>query len=79
MGFVTQSLDQIDSKIKALHAAGWEGDTAQAYHTAHAQWMAGAREMCDGLDTMRRNAQHAHDAYQATLAANAQTLKRDTV
>lgn len=77
VGFVAQCLDQIDAKIRALHAAGWEGQTADAYQAAHTRWMAGARDMRDGLDAMRRNAQQAHDAYRAALAANAQTLGRD--
>ena len=64
-----QRLVDITARVTALHGT-WRGRAALAQQTAQAEWVAGFREMQDGLATMRRAGAVAHDQYEAAAGTN---------
>ncbi|WP_063130276.1 WXG100 family type VII secretion target [Nocardia fusca] len=75
IGFVEDSLQQIDGRDATLRA-GWSGDAATAYDTAHTEWVAGVQDMKDGLLRMQEAAKTAHTNYTNAVATNVYMLGR---
>ncbi|UGT60877.1 WXG100 family type VII secretion target [Nocardia asteroides] len=73
--FVADHLDDIDDKVAGLVGTGWEGVAAQAYSTAHREWLTGAREFTEGLRTMSDAAKRAHGRYSAAAEVNRQMIQ----
>ena len=69
VGFVQESLDDLDGRMNALPAS-WTGPAAEAHAAAHAEWMDGAKELHEGIDTMHAAAKQAHEQYSAGASAN---------
>ncbi|GAA5067197.1 WXG100 family type VII secretion target [Nocardia callitridis] len=74
-GFVADHLDEIDTKVAALHDTGWESRAAQAYADAHRQWVTGAREFAEGIRDMSDAAKANHAAYTRALETNRRMLE----
>ncbi len=74
--FLEESLIEIDERVNTMRA-DWTGSAAQAYDTAHVDWIASARTATAGIEKMRAAARSAHDSYTATIAANRALLGRD--
>lgn len=68
-------LAELDDLVSHLHGT-WTGDAAGAHKAAHAQWVAGAREMHEALVEMREAAQRAHANYGAAAHANARMWRQ---
>ncbi|MET4613340.1 WXG100 family type VII secretion target [Rhodococcus sp. PvR044] len=71
-GFVEHlqdQLDELDRRISDLHVT-WSGTAARAHREAHDHWSAGAREMRNGVESMKSAAEQAHSSYSAAVAAN---------
>jgi WXG100 family type VII secretion target len=66
---VDDALDTLDAQVAALHVV-WSGAAAAAQDDAHRAWLAGARDMRDGLAAMQAAAATAHANYSAAVAAN---------
>lgn len=62
-------LEKLNARIGRLHTT-WTGETAQAQHEAHEEWMRAARSMRQAQATLRGIAETAHSNYQAAVAAN---------
>ncbi|MFI9508401.1 WXG100 family type VII secretion target [Nocardia sp. NPDC052566] len=69
VGFVTDSLTGLDTRISALHQE-WTGATATAHDRAHREWVTGANEVREGVDAMRAAAHTAHQHYSTAIATN---------
>ncbi|TDZ90216.1 WXG100 family type VII secretion target [Mycobacteroides salmoniphilum] len=69
--FVTENLDQLESRAQKLVQSGqWTGAAAAAYVEAHKEWMDAARELVEGLNQMEEAARTAHGAYSEAQEAN---------
>ena len=66
---IAAQLDTLDGQIGRLHDV-WTGEAAAAQLAAHRQWLAGAKEMREGLDAIRAAARTAHGNYSAAVTAN---------
>jgi WXG100 family type VII secretion target len=75
VGFVEDSLHQVETRAQALRAE-WSGDTAAAYDTAHRDWVAGIQDMNDGLLRMQEAAKNAHTNYINASQTNVAILGR---
>ncbi|RDI64550.1 WXG100 family type VII secretion target [Nocardia pseudobrasiliensis] len=73
--FVSEHLDGLDDKVKALHSGSWESAAATAYADAHAQWLAAAREFAQGIADMSEAAQQAHGRYTSAIDVNRRMLQ----
>ncbi|MEU4599895.1 WXG100 family type VII secretion target [Nocardia sp. NPDC023988] len=73
--FLEESLIEIDERVATMRA-DWSGAAADAYDTAHVDWLASARTAADGIEKMRAAARGAHDSYTATINANRALLGR---
>ena len=62
-------LDEVAARVAALHGT-WSGLAAGAQAAAQAEWEAGFREMCEGLDAMRAAGVTAHGTYSAAAETN---------
>ncbi|MGO4616309.1 WXG100 family type VII secretion target [Nocardia sp. 2YAB30] len=74
-GFIADHLDEIDDRIATLRGTGWEGIAAQAYSEAHQQWVAGARELAEGIRDMSDAAKTAHNAYTEAADVNSKMMR----
>ncbi|MEU0875075.1 WXG100 family type VII secretion target [Nocardia brasiliensis] len=64
VGSVSGNLDELVGRVSALMQSGeWTGAAAAAYAVTHEEWVAGARELVEGLAQMRQAAKTAHIAY----------------
>ena len=69
--FVSDNLDQLESKVQGLIQSGqWTGTVATAYAEEHQEWMTAARELVEGLEQMQRAAQTAHSSYSEASELN---------
>jgi ESAT-6 family protein len=59
----------VDQYIAELHTT-WLGDGAAAEGQYHEKWMATSKQMRDGLDELRNNAEVAHRNYTQVIAIN---------
>ncbi|MEU2092273.1 WXG100 family type VII secretion target [Nocardia beijingensis] len=75
VGFITDSLVGLDTRIAAAHLT-WSGEAAAAHATAHKEWAQAATEVREGIDAMRAAAATAHGAYTAALTTNLGILGR---
>ena len=75
VGFVEEHLDELDRRIAGLPVS-WTGRAADAHAEAHRDWVAGARDLREGLDAIRAAATRAHEEYTAAVSANLQMLGR---
>lgn len=66
---IEQALQQLDRVVEGLHIT-WTGQAADAHREAHAQWVAGMKEMHAGLVEMRNATSRAHDNYTSAVDAN---------
>ncbi|MFI9402715.1 WXG100 family type VII secretion target [Nocardia sp. NPDC052316] len=73
--FVTDSLTELDQRIATVQSS-WNGAAADAHATAHAEWVAAATRMTEGLDKMRAAAAAARNSYESGTAANLAMLGR---
>jgi WXG100 family type VII secretion target len=62
-------LADVDARVRQLQPV-WTGPAADAAHTAHTEWLAGAAEMRTALVALRAAAADAEGRYQAALTAN---------
>lgn len=69
VGFVEQHLDDLEARVAKLPTV-WAGLAATAQAEAHRSWDEGARDLRDGIETMRAAAQKAREDYAAAVAAN---------
>lgn len=60
----------VDQHIAELHTT-WIGEGATAHLDYHEKWMAAAKQMREGLDELRSNADVAHRNYSEVIATNA--------
>lgn len=67
--YLEDKLGALDHRVASLRDS-WTGDAAEAHRTAHTEWAAGAHQMREGVDSMRRVARTARDSYQSAVAAN---------
>ncbi|OZC50762.1 hypothetical protein CH267_22150 [Rhodococcus sp. 06-621-2] len=67
--YLEDKLGALDQRVLSLRDS-WTGDAADAQRASHAEWTAGARQMREGVDAMRRVAQTARASYQSAVAAN---------
>jgi WXG100 family type VII secretion target len=72
-GFIADQLAAIDQKAKAAEAV-WTGSAAAAYNEAHAEWLAGATDINEGLTAVQEAVKHAHESYTGAVAANLRML-----
>ncbi|MFD4407400.1 WXG100 family type VII secretion target [Nocardia sp. NPDC058499] len=75
IGFVQDSLAQIDGRAATLRA-GWTGEAATAYDTAHRDWLTGMQDMQDGLIRMQEAAKTAYTNYTNAAQTNVSMLGR---
>lgn len=68
-GFFDDQITAFDTAIGKLQT-GWDGEAAAAQETAHRRLMAAAKEIREGVETMRLAAQAAHSNYTEAIAAN---------
>ncbi|MFI6212518.1 WXG100 family type VII secretion target [Nocardia brasiliensis] len=69
--FFADQLEQLESRVQGVVQSGqWTGAAATAYAEEHRDWMAGARELLDGLAQMEQAAQAAHDSYARAIEVN---------
>ncbi|MBO0856124.1 MAG: WXG100 family type VII secretion target [Nocardia sp.] len=73
-GFVSDHLAEIERRVTALQAGGWDGLAARAYGDAHRDWASGAQEFVKGVEEMSEAARGAHTAYTRALGANHRML-----
>ncbi|MFD6161976.1 WXG100 family type VII secretion target [Nocardia sp. NPDC060256] len=73
--FVADALTELDTRIATMQSS-WTGAAADAHATAHAEWVAAAALMTDGLEKMRAAAAAAHASYENGTAANLAMLGR---
>ncbi|MFF0541292.1 WXG100 family type VII secretion target [Nocardia thailandica] len=73
-GYVADNLDDIDDQVATLKGSSWEGIAADAYHTAHTQWVTGAREFAEGIRDMSDAAKAAHTRYGNAADLNKKML-----
>ncbi|WP_459548330.1 WXG100 family type VII secretion target [Nocardia sp. X0981] len=71
IGFLNDSLTGLEQRMAALHQT-WSGDAAIAQADAYRQWSAGATDVAEGVDAMRRAAVDAHARYTSAI----QTVQR---
>ncbi|MHA3702916.1 WXG100 family type VII secretion target [Jatrophihabitans sp. YIM 134969] len=62
-------IGEVDARVRALGGA-WSGDASEAQQAAHAEWVAGAREMHQALVALHTLTDTAHANYTAAVAAN---------
>ncbi|TLF92278.1 WXG100 family type VII secretion target [Nocardia cyriacigeorgica] len=75
LGFLTDSIAGIQQRTAALQS-GWTGQSAAAAQDAFRDWLTGAQDVADGIETMRSAAAAARDRYNAAIAANLEMLGR---
>ncbi|WP_194835397.1 WXG100 family type VII secretion target [Nocardia sp. XZ_19_369] len=75
VGFLNESLDGLQQRISTVQQ-NWNGAAADAQAEAYRDWHTGATDVSEGIDTMRRAVQAAHDRYTAAIAANLAMLGR---
>jgi WXG100 family type VII secretion target len=73
-GFLTETFDEIDRRVKTLQNGSWEGVAAQAYSDAHAQWLTGAKEFAQGVTDATAAAREAHGHYTRSVDTNGTML-----
>ncbi|WP_052493154.1 WXG100 family type VII secretion target [Rhodococcus sp. MEB064] len=61
------ALAEVTTRVDALP---WDGAAADAHRAVHAAWASNARDMTEGVESMRRAAQRAHSSYTAAVDAN---------
>ncbi|WP_194813415.1 WXG100 family type VII secretion target [Nocardia sp. XZ_19_385] len=74
-GFLNDSLDGLQQRISAVQQ-NWNGAAADAQAEAYRDWHTGATDVSEGIETMRKAVQAAHDRYTAAIAANLAMLGR---
>ncbi|SUE30004.1 WXG100 family type VII secretion target [Nocardia farcinica] len=78
VGFLTDSVGGIQQRTTSLQTT-WTGQTATAAQEAFANWAVGARDVADGIETMRAAAAAARDRYDAAISANLEMLGRGKI
>ncbi len=73
-GYLTETFDEIDRRVKTLQNGAWEGVAAQAYAEAHTQWLGGAREFAQGVTDATEAAREAHGHYTQAVDTNGTML-----
>ncbi|MBF6076442.1 WXG100 family type VII secretion target [Nocardia beijingensis] len=73
--FVADSLTEIDERIATVQS-NWSGAAADAHARAHADWIAAAQKIHNGLQDLRAAAAAARKEYDAATAANLSLLGR---
>jgi WXG100 family type VII secretion target len=66
---IEKALEHLDHVVEGLHVT-WTGQAADAHRAAHAEWVAGMKQMHTGLREMRDAAQRAHGNYTSAVEAN---------
>jgi WXG100 family type VII secretion target len=66
---IEKALDDLDRVVEGLHIK-WTGQAAVAHREAHAEWVAGMKQMHTGLVEMRGAALRAHGNYTSAVEAN---------
>ncbi|MGW5311043.1 WXG100 family type VII secretion target [Nocardia thailandica] len=74
-GFISEHLDEIDDKVATLAGTEWSGVASQAYSEAHQQWVAGARDLAEGISDISKAARTAHDEYTGAIERNRRLLQ----
>jgi WXG100 family type VII secretion target len=74
-GFLTETFDEIDQRVKALHCGEWDGVAARAYAEAHGKWIDEAKEFAQGVADATAAAKRAHDRYGEAVNVNTRMLK----
>lgn len=73
--FVTAELDHLQGCVDEL-GADWQGTAENAQRDAIRQWDIGARDLRDGIESMRAAAQSARASYLVAVQTNLRTLGR---
>jgi len=69
-GFLNDTFDGIDRRVKALQSGDWDGVAAQAYAEAHRNWLGEAQEFAQGVADATEAARQAHARYKAAMNVN---------
>lgn len=64
-----EALGHLEKVVADLHLT-WTGQAADAHRLAHREWVAGARDMTEGLAAMVAAARLAHGNYSSAAATN---------
>lgn len=75
VGFLNDSLDGLQQRISTVQQT-WNGAAADAQAEAFRAWHTGATDVSEGIETMCKAVQAAHDRYTAAVAANLAMLGR---
>jgi len=75
-GFLSDTFDEIDRRVKALHSSGvWDGVAARAYTEAHSKWIGEAKEFAQGVADATDAAKRVHTRYGEAVDINIKMLK----
>ncbi|MFE9577857.1 WXG100 family type VII secretion target [Nocardia sp. NPDC006044] len=72
---VADTLTELDKRIATVQSS-WTGAAADAHANAHAEWIASATVMSEGIEKMRAAAAAAHASYENGTAASLAMLGR---
>ncbi|RJO76638.1 WXG100 family type VII secretion target [Nocardia panacis] len=75
LGFLDESLQGIDTRVRALHSE-WSGASAAMHVQAHQDWAKGVAEIRAGVDAMHEAARTAHAHYSDVCAMNMKVFGR---
>lgn len=73
-GFLTDTFDEIDRRVKTLNNGSWDGVAAQAYTDVYNKWLSGAREFTQGVSDATDAAREAHGHYTQAVDINGKML-----
>ncbi|MFF0491368.1 WXG100 family type VII secretion target [Nocardia sp. NPDC004068] len=71
--FIAGQLDSIDQKAKQADGH-WTGSAADAYRETHAEWLAGAIDIKEGLRNLEKVVKQVHEGYTGAVADNLRIL-----
>jgi WXG100 family type VII secretion target len=74
-GFLTETFDEIDRKVKALHSGDWDSVAASAYADAHSKWISEAQEFAQGVADATDAAKRVHARYNVAVDVNSKMLR----
>ncbi|MCX4096656.1 WXG100 family type VII secretion target [Nocardia sp. alder85J] len=74
-GFLTDTFDEIDRRVKALHSGDWDSVAASAHADAHNKWIGEAREFAQGVADATGAAKRIHARYNTAVEVNTKMLK----